>query len=177
MLDASAISTVTPWKQEALPEVEASLARQIGPVARFLLKKVADKAEGLEHLAELLLPHIPSDLGRVQFQQALVQIGKKLDATGTGTGMTRTPTLTSMSAAARTTLPAPAGAVPEGFDEAFAEATADKLVALIGPIGRVVVKRAMKQTGDKQAFLQLLAGHVDNPGERARFLAAALATP
>ncbi len=177
LVDASAISTVTPWKQEALPEVEASLARQIGPVARFLLKKVADKAEGLDHLAELLLPHIPSDLGRVQFQQALAQIRKKLDATGTGTGMTRTPTLTSMSVAGRTTLPAPAGAVPEVFDEAFAEATADKLVALIGPIGRVVVKRAMKQTGDKQAFLQLLAGHVDNPGERARFLAAALATP
>lgn len=178
MVDASAISTVTPWKQEALPEVEASLARQIGPVARFLLKKVADKAEGLEHLAELLLPHIPSDLGRVQFQQALVQIGKKLDATGTGTGMTRTPTLTSMGGAGRTTLPAPPpGAVAEGFDQAFADATADKLVALIGPIGRVVVKRAMKQTGDKQAFLQLLAGHVDNPAERARFLAAALATP
>jgi len=179
LLDASAISTITPWKQEALPEVEASLARQIGPVARFLLKKVADKAEGLEHLAELLLPHIPSDVGRVQFQQALVQIGKKLDATGTGTGMTRAPTLTSMSAAGRTTLPpVPApGAMPEGFDEAYAEATAHKLVAIIGPIGRVVVKRAMKQTGDKQAFLQLLAGHIDNPGERTRFLANALATP
>ena len=179
MLDASAISTMTPWKQEALPEVEASLARQIGPVARFLLKKVADKAEGLEHLAELLLPHIPSDVGRVQFQQALAQIGKKLDATGTGTGITRTPTLTSMSGAARTTLPvAPApGALPEGFDDAYADATAGKLVALIGPIGRVVVKRAMKQTSDKQAFLQLLAGHIDNPGERTRFLADALAKP
>jgi serine/threonine-protein kinase len=179
LLDASAIATITPWKQEALPEVEASLARQIGPVARFLLKKVADKAEGLEHLAELLLPHIPSDVGRVQFQQALVQIGKKLDATGTGTGMTRAPTLTSMSGAGRTTLPpVPApGAMPEGFDEAYAEATALKLVAIIGPIGRVVVKRAMKQTGDKQAFLQLLAGHIDNPGERTRFLADALAKP
>ena len=178
MLDASAITTMTPWKQEALPEVEASLARQIGPVARFLLKKVADKAEGLEHLAELLLPHIPSDVGRVQFQQALAQIGKKLDATGTGTGMTRTPTLTSMSGAGRTTLPASApGAPTEGFDEAYADATAHKLVAIIGPIGRVVVKRAMKQTGDKQAFLQLLAGHIDNPGERTRFLADALAKP
>jgi serine/threonine protein kinase len=179
LLDASAIATITPWKQEALPEVEASLARQIGPVARFLLKKVADKAEGLEHLAELLLPHIPSDVGRVQFQQALVQIGKKLDATGTGTGMTRTPTMTSMSGAGRTTLPAaaPTGAMPEGFDQAYADATAHKLVAIIGPIGRVVVKRAMKQTGDKQAFLQLLAGHIDNPGERTRFLADALAQP
>jgi hypothetical protein len=37
----------------------------------------------------------------------------------------------------------------------------------------VVAKRAMKTTGDKQAFLQLVAGHIDNPGERARFLAEA----
>lgn len=179
LLDASAIATITPWKQEALPEVEASLARQIGPVARFLLKKVADKAEGLDHLAELLLPHIPSDVGRVQFQQALVQIGKKLDATGTGTGMTLMPSMTSMSGAGRTTPPvAPGpGLLPEGFDDAYADATAHKLVAIIGPIGRVVVKRAMKQTGDKQSFLQLLAGHIDNPGERTRFLADALAKP
>ena len=170
--DASGITTLTPWKREAFPEVEASLARQIGPVARFLLKKVADKAEGLDHLAELLLPHIPSDGGRVQFQQALAQIGKKLDASGTGTGRGTGPHATvagsaSAGGAARATL---AGAAPEPFDPAWAEATAGKLVAIIGPIGRVVAKRAMKQTADRQAFLQLLASHIDNPGERTRFL-------
>jgi len=173
----SGIATLTPWKREALPDVEASLARQIGPMARFLLKKVADKAEGLDQLGELLLPHIPSSVGQVQFQQALVQIGKKLEATGTGTGMSRSQA-GSLPGVARTSMTAaPAEAVPEGFDEAWAEATAHKLVAIIGPIGRVLVKRAMKQTGDRQAFLQLLASHIDNPGERARFLADALARP
>lgn len=174
LLDGSVIITMTPWKREAFPDVESSLARQIGPMARFLLKKVADKAEGLEQLSELLLPHIPSEVGRIQFQQALVQIGKKLDATGTGTGAVRTPTVTGTTAATRSSLPP---APPEGFDEAFADATAHKLVAIIGPIGRVVVKRAMKQTADRQAFLQLLASHIDNPGERTRFLADADARP
>jgi serine/threonine-protein kinase len=172
----SAITTMTPWKREALPEVEASLARQIGPMARFLLKKVADKAEGLDQLAEMLLPHIPSSVGQVQFQQALAQIGKKLDATGTGTGVTRTQPA-SLAGAAPTGMATAAVPVPEGFDEAWADATAHKLVALIGPIGRVVAKRAMKQTGDRSAFLQLLAGHIDNPGERARFLADAGGRP
>ena len=55
---------MTPWKLEAFPELEAILSRQIGPMARFLLKKVAAKAEGVDELCELLLPHIPSDLGR-----------------------------------------------------------------------------------------------------------------
>jgi serine/threonine protein kinase len=176
--DVSGITTMTPWKREALPDVEASLARQIGPMARFLLKKVADKAEGLDQLGELLLPHIPSSVGQVQFQQALVQIGKKLDAIGTGTGNARTQGTGSLAGAARTSMTAmPLPAVPEGFDEAWAEATAHKLVAIIGPIGRVLVKRAMKQTGDRQAFLQLLASHIDNPAERTRFLADAGARP
>ena len=173
--EGSGIATMTPWKREALPEVEASLARQIGPMARFLLKKVADKAEGLDHLSELLLPHIPSEVGREQFGQALAQIRKKLDATGTGSGATRASSQASLSGAAQ---PGLASAVsrpprPESFDAGYADATADRLVAIIGPIGRVVVKRAMKQTSDKQAFLQLLAGHIDNPGERTRFLADA----
>ena len=176
--DASGIATMTPWKREALPEVEASLARQIGPMARFLLKKVADKAEGLDQLSELLLPHIPSSVGQVQFQQAVGQIRKKLEATGTGTGagtgMPRAQATGNMASATITAATAPvAAALPEGYDEAYADATAHKLVAIIGPIGRVVVKRAMKQTGDKLAFLALLADHIDNPGERTRFLADA----
>jgi hypothetical protein len=178
--DASGIATMTPWKREALPEVEASLARQIGPMARFLLKKVADKAEGLDQLSELLLPHIPSSVGQVQFQQAVGQIRKKLEATGTGTG-TGMPRAQATGSAAGATLGAAAApitaALPEGYDEAYADATAHKLVAIIGPIGRVVVKRAMKQTGDKLAFLTLLADHIDNPGERKRFLADAGARP
>jgi serine/threonine-protein kinase len=174
--DASGIATMTPWKREALPEVEASLARQIGPMARFLLKKVADKAEGLDQLSELLLPHIPSSVGQVQFQQAVGQIRKKLEATGTGTGtgIARTQATGSVAGATLTAATAPVtAALPEGYDEAYADATAHKLVAIIGPIGRVVVKRAMKQTGDKLAFLTLLADHIDNPGDRTRFLADA----
>lgn len=175
--DASAIVTMTPWKREAVPEVESALARQIGPVARFLLKKIAAQADNLEALGELLLPHIPSQIGRDQFQQALTQIGKKLDATGTGTGAAVSATRAGLTSAVKTGFAAsfaPAAAqLPAGFDDAYADAMAHKLITLIGPIGRVVVKRAMKQTGDRQAFLQLLAGHIDDPDQRARFLAEA----
>jgi hypothetical protein len=158
--ESSGVTSMTPWKQEALPDVEASLARQIGPMARFLLKKVADKAEGLDHLSELLLPHIPVG-GRD---------GSSSDRPSPRSGRSSTPRAPVPAWRAPGHRPAPAarrrpgGAVrsvrrppPEGFDEAYADATADKLVAIIGPIGRVVVKRAMKQTGDKHAFLQLLA--------------------
>ena len=168
---------MTPWKREALPEVEASLARQIGPMARFLLKKVADKADGLDQLSELLLPHIPSPVGQVQFQESLTQIRKKLEATGTGTGTARSQATGSLARSAPAKPPAPAHESAQAYDEAYADATAHKLVAIIGPIGRVVVKRAMKQTDDRLAFLQLVAGHIDNPGDRTRFLLDAGAQP
>lgn len=175
--DASAIATMTPWKRAALPEVEAALARQIGPVARFLIRKVAAQADSLDALAGLLLPHIPSEGGRAQFGQALALIGKKLDATGTGTGAGGTGTIRGTPGTGAAPAPAPAPATmaraPVRFDAAYADAVTQKLIARIGPIGRVVAKRALQQTADRLAFLQLLASHIAHPDERARFLAEA----
>lgn len=163
----SDIVTATPWKREALPDVEALLARQIGPMARFLLKKTADKADSLDALGELLLPHIPSDVGRAEFQAALVQLRKRLEANGTGSGAR-----TGAAAAYRATMRG-AAATPAGYDAAWADHAATQLVAIIGPIGRVLARRAMHSTADKGEFLQLLASHIDNAGERERFLAQA----
>jgi serine/threonine protein kinase len=79
-------NTMTPWKLEAFPELESILSRQIGPMAKFLLNRVAAKAEGIDELSELLLPHIPSEVGQVQFQQGVALLKKKLAASGTGSG-------------------------------------------------------------------------------------------
>ncbi|MFL6673415.1 MAG: serine/threonine-protein kinase [Massilia sp.] len=167
--------TITPWKIEALPELEPLLARQVGPMARFLLKKLAGNAEGMDELCDLLLPHIPSDAGRAQFQQGVALLKKKLDASGTGTGIRRPPTLAGTAAAsmaaARTGHTAIRTPVP--FDAAFVEVMAQRLAVLVGPIAQVVVKRAARQTADKAEFIHLLAGHIESAPERARFLAEA----
>jgi serine/threonine-protein kinase len=62
---------------------------------------------------------------------------------------------------------------PVAFDEAFAERVAQRLTVFIGPIARVVARRAARQTNDRTEFLELLAGHIDSPPERMRFLADA----
>jgi tRNA A-37 threonylcarbamoyl transferase component Bud32 len=171
-------STMTPWKIEAFPELEAILSRQIGPMAKFLLKKVAARAEGMDELCGLLLPHIPSDLGRVQFQQAVATLKKKLAASGTGSGVqgTRTsPGTAGATGIGATGTVAGRSAVraPVAFDDAWADAMAQRLTVFVGPIARVVAKRAARQTRDKAEFLQLLAEHIESAPERARFLAEA----
>lgn len=164
--------TMTPWKLEALPELETVLSRQIGPMAKFLLKQVAVKANGLDELCSLLLPHIPSELGKVQFQQTVALLKKKLGASGTGSGIQATSTLITSIAAASTTERSEIR-TPVTFDAAFETAVMLKLTAFIGPIARVVAKRAARQTNDKSQFLQLLAEHIEILPERARFLAEA----
>ncbi len=186
MASASDTGSLAPWKAEAFPELESMLSRQIGPMAKFLLKKVASKAEGIDELGEMLLPHIPSDLGREQFRQGVGQLKKKLDAGGTGSGTSATAsTLAGMSGMTRnggaSAVAAPGSLMagrsairaPVAFDDAWADAMAQRLTVIIGPIARVVAKRAAKQTGDRTEFLQLLAAHIDSAPERTRFLTEA----
>jgi serine/threonine-protein kinase len=171
---------LAPWQREAFPELESMLSRQIGPMAKLLLKKAARKAEGIEELGELLLPHIPSDLGRVQFQQGVSQLKKKLDASGTGSGSVN-PSATLSGASGTGNLSSPGSLIdprsairiPVAYDEDWVELMTQRLTVLIGPIARVVAKRAARQTADRIEFLQLLAAHIDAPAERTRFLAYA----
>jgi serine/threonine-protein kinase len=176
------IETLSPWKIEALPELETILSRQIGPMARFLLKKAASKADGMDELCDLLLPHIPSEHGRAQFGDGITLLKKKLAASGTGYGAQGTGTGSAAVAvaanAAAGTGPGTNGGrapirAPEAFDDAFAERAAQRLTVLIGPIARVVAKRAARQTRDRNEFLRLLAEHIETPPERTRFLAEA----
>jgi serine/threonine protein kinase len=189
MASGTAITaTLTPWKLEAFPELEAILSRQIGPMAKFLLKKAAARVEGIDELGELLLQHIPSDGGRLEFQQAIALLKRKLAASGTGSGVDSsgvirsaagsTAVVTGMGTGMATgmatgTAARPPIRAPLPFDDAWADAMAQRLTVFIGPIARVVAKRAARQTNDKTEFLQLISSHIESPVDRARFLADA----
>ncbi len=165
--------TLTPWKVESFPELESVLSRQIGPMARLLLRKAGSKAGSMDELCELLLQHIPSQHGRTQFWEAVELLKKKLAASGTGCGSaasgSRSRPPTSLGSAASRS--AVRGAEP--VDDAYAERVALRLTRFIGPIARVVAKRAARQTGDRAEFLQLLAVQIESTAERSRFLAEA----
>jgi tRNA A-37 threonylcarbamoyl transferase component Bud32 len=163
--------TLTPWKVESFPELESVLSRQIGPMARLLLRKAGSKADSMDELCELLLQHIPSQHGRSQFWEAVELVKKKLAANGTGCGKaasgsrSRPPTDVG-SAAAQSAIRS-----EQPVDDAYAERVVLRLTRFIGPIARVVARRAARQTGDRAEFLQLLAVQIESTAERSRFLA------
>jgi serine/threonine-protein kinase len=162
-----------PWKTEALPELEPLLASHIGPMAKILLRKEAAGADGMDELCAKLLTHIPTEAGRVHFQTGITQVKRKLAASGTSTGLARPATLATTASAVVNAPGRSAIRAPEPYDDAFVEQAAQRLTVLIGPIARVVAKRAARQTNDRSEFLQLLAGHIETAPERARFLADA----
>jgi serine/threonine-protein kinase len=139
---------LTAWKLAVLPQLEALLTAQIGPVARLLLRRIAADAPDLATLGERLLEHIPSPTARADFAASLAALGQ----------------------APETDDPA-----PPPLDPAFGAALAHLLAMEIGPIAAIVVKRALSRAADRTALVDLVAGQIEAPAARARFLDAARA--
>jgi serine/threonine-protein kinase len=93
---------------------------------------------------------------------------KKLSSSGAvalrSSGVTK-PTATSLHTATH----AKGGAQP-ALTPAVKEKAELKLTAYIGPIAKIVVKKAAKQSRGQQDFLRLLADSLATEDERKRFL-------
>ena len=163
---ASSLTSAPEWLHGLAPDLQTALSTQIGPVAKLVLKNAARDAADLDDLCNRLLPHIGSDAGRTQFQDSVREIKKKhgLSTLATMSGrsqagapktqltqMTGMPTLLQLS--------------PEQM-----EAAQMKLAVYVGPIAKVLAKRAAKMTGNADEFYRLLAENLPDPQERARFL-------
>ena len=153
---------LTAWKLAALPQLEALLTAQIGPVARLLLRRIAADAPDFATLGERLLEHIPSPAARADFAAGLAALTEELeDAPESGAGGPTEPA------------PATASTAPPVLDQAFGTALAQLLAVEIGPIAAIVVRRALPQALDRTALAELVARQIEAPAARARFLAAA----
>jgi serine/threonine-protein kinase len=154
------------WLQPLGPELQTALSTQIGPVAKLVLKNAARDALDVDDLCARLLPHIGSEAGRAQFQDSVRDIKKKhgmstLSTMGGRSQAGNAPTqLTQM-----TGMPTLLQLSPEVM-----EAAQQKLAAYVGPIAKVLAKRASKMTGSADEFYRLLADNLPDPQDRARFL-------
>jgi serine/threonine-protein kinase len=158
------------WLQPLAPDLQTALSTQIGPVAKLVLKNAARDAIDVDDLCARLLPHIGSDAGKVQFQGSIREIKKKHGLSTLSTMGSRSQT-GSQSGAAPTQLTQMTG-MPTllQLSPELMEAAQQKLAAYVGPIAKVLVRRASKMTGSVDEFYRLLADNLPDPQERARFL-------
>jgi serine/threonine-protein kinase len=148
------------WRDQVLREVEKQLAVYIGPLARIIVKKAASATTNLDQLYQSVATSLERESDRKAFlahrvkpHQNWADAQPDLESTQPGN---------TMSLASAT----PGLALAPDAAERFARA----LARYVGPISAVLVKKAAQRADSLRALCLLLAEHVDDPTERARFL-------
>jgi serine/threonine-protein kinase len=148
----------TGWSAPVLAGVEMALARFIGPVARVLVRRAARVHKDIPSLTAAVVDSID----RIEDREAFVHA-----VTGT-----------SLSALRARSSEGPETPVPSGpateppLTEAELDHMSHLLASALGPIARVVVKRAAAQGGTRREFLQRVAHSLEDDDVRERFMRA-----
>lgn len=156
--------TVTPpptgWSTPELLSVETQLARFVGPVAKVLVRRAARQQGDLDGLVAALLESIDQPADQQAFSRAVLgRSGAKRPSLATAGG----DTASSGSSASGPVLT---------VDDI--ERVTRLLTTYIGPIARVVTRRAAAAGGTRGAFLDQVAQSLDDEAQRAKFLREAL---
>jgi serine/threonine-protein kinase len=144
-----------------LQGVEVELARFVGPVARVLVRRAAQVHKDMESLVAAVAENLDLASDREAFVRAV-----------TGHGLVAKRREAEVLVDADST---PGGVPAFALTPADVERATQLLTAYIGPIARVVVKRAAGNASSRRAFLSEVAQSVENEAQRERFLREAAA--
>lgn len=158
----TALGTSTPpptgWSASALAGVEVELARFLGPVARVLVRRAARNHKDIETLTMALVDTLERAQDREAFARTIT--GRDLASL-----RARVPTLPD------TPLPVtPTPGLPLTPEEV--ERATRLLTTYIGPIARVVTKRAAAHGASRHDFLNQVAQSLESEAQRESFLAS-----
>lgn len=149
------------WDPAVLKSVEGHLARLVGPVAKVMIKRAGLQTTELDALYGILAENLATEAERKSFLATRAQVSGAAppkSQPGARTGTVEASTLLAARLAGAQLTP-----------ELVAAAT-KKLTARVGPIAKVVVKKAALQATTAQQFYTLLADSLPTESERVRFL-------
>jgi eukaryotic-like serine/threonine-protein kinase len=151
------------WDDTTLHTIERQLANLVGPMARVMVKKAAAKSRDTAELYALLAESITDPEVRKKFAASMAgDTGERsaADQSGAGGHGTVPPPQRSLSGAAEALAP---------LDPAFVEQTTSRLAVYLGPVAKIVARKAAKEATTRQEFVQRVAGHLGTQ-ERVAFL-------
>ncbi len=130
-----------------LSTIERQLAEHVGPIAGLLVKSAVRRSDTVETLCRTLAASIDDRAGRDRFEHSMqVQLAGSLSRS-------RSP-----------------GAAAVALSDAELARAQAALVRFIGPVARVLVKRAAPGCADAAQLWQRLAEHVEGAADRAAFM-------
>jgi adenylate/guanylate cyclase family protein len=145
-----------------LARVVSALAREIGPVARLVVRKAAERAADARTLGEALALNVPEP-NRRAFLAGLADVFGA-EASGAARSSVTSPREVAEAKA------------PPGGGEIGAEvvARAEQILSRqIGPLARLLVREAAKHAKSPRDLFERLAIHIDDQAVRKLFLAEA----
>lgn len=140
---------------EVLHDEERRLARHIGPLARIMVGRLAPTATTVGELREGLADLIADPADRSAY----------LAAPGLDQAPEPEVTPATVATPQREDLPL-------ALDDDERAAIEHQLAHAIGPLARILVRKALAGAPDRAALYEALAGHIRSEGDRAAFLAA-----
>ena len=157
-------TAVFDWQPDVLGIVEDNLALHIGPLAKVLVKKTAQKASNIEELYQLLTEYVPTE------REKNIFLGKAL------VGQTQpSSTQGSYQAADSDEAGAPfkgdqrPGTVSTWEPEVLRTAE-ERLAVYVGPVAKVLVKKAAKKTSSTKDLYQVLSQEIPKERDKKHFL-------
>jgi eukaryotic-like serine/threonine-protein kinase len=152
--------------EQALTTLQRRLARHVGPIAKVLVSGAVRNAPNPEALFELLAKSIENPDERQVF---LREARKEFGSAGSSTRISQ-PSRVDLTGVTPTT----GRILPADPSSAIAQSAIDlaqiELSRLIGPIARVLVKRALVSSSTPAELWTTLAEHIERPEDRAAFL-------
>lgn len=143
--------------EAVLDTIERRLARHVGPIARHLVRDAARRASSIEALCEAVSRNIGAAADRERF------LTESLDGSVVGATSTRKTVLRSAVASG-------ASASGNAISPMQIERAEKALTRALGPIAKVLVRRALPKAASEQALWELLAAHIERTTEREAFL-------
>lgn len=143
----------TGWSATVLAGIELQLARFVGPVAKVLVRRAARNQQRVDTLVAELVDAIDAPADREAFVKLVL---------GPGGG---TPV-----AGLQASAPAANAACGPALSEEDVAHAIRLLTVYIGPIAKVVVRRAAAAGASRQQFLDQVAQSLETEAERERFL-------
>jgi len=149
---------------ESLAEIERSLSRHMGPLAKVLIQETTGQAASIDELLRILADNIPDPEEQRAFLAKAAAVKSRIDA----------PAAKTQPAA-----PAPAqgqanktGATRAAFTPEMLAKAEKQLASYVGPLARVLIKDAAGKSGNLKELYSQLAAHIDSEEERRDFLAS-----
>ncbi|QJR16138.1 serine/threonine protein kinase [Usitatibacter palustris] len=144
---------------ETIAELERSLSRHIGPLAKVLIKRGQGEATSIEDFCQMLAENIPTGEERKAF---LAKVSKLRASEPGKTQPLPSSTQTATPPSHRTRI----NFTPETLARAEKQ-----LASYVGPLARVLIKEAASKSGNMRELYTQLAAHIDSDEERQAFLA------